>query len=292
VAVTLRRCEYFLKAARPAGLRATESLESELHQLFVSARAAWPSVDVPEDIYLRSLGARYCGDLRDLHAADLYLACACERQEPEAIRILERQFLCHLAADLATLKPTAELMAEVRQQLLTKFILGNGEKRPKISGYSGRGPLKSWVRAASLRTAINLQAKERREALTSDATLLETAVLGGNVEVDFLRRHYRSDLKAALTSALRQLSKRDRNVLRLHYLGGMSLNQLASVYRVHPVSVSRWLSASRAAIFDGARRSLAERLQLDSVEVKSLFRLMRNHVEVSIRRLLQSSRKH
>jgi RNA polymerase sigma-70 factor (ECF subfamily) len=287
VETLLQRCDWFVKAARSPHLRPSPSLESELRQLYQAGLAAWPTVQLPEDSFVRHLAARCAGSPKDLHTVDLYLACACERRDREAIRILEEKFLSHLAADLVSLRPTPELVAEVRQQLLTKFIIGLG-KQPKIATYSGRGPLKSWVRAAALRTAINQRAKEDRDAMTSDAALLEAAFFEG-AELHFFRDCYRGDFTAAVASSLERLSKRDRNVLRLFYLGGMSLEQLSVIYGVHRVSVSRWLSASRAAILKLAREALGERLHLSPSELESVFRLMRDEVDVSVSRLLQGS---
>src|SRR5215472_15672158 len=136
MAIPLHRCHWFLNAAKSSRLRPSESLESELQQVYAAARAAWPTVHLAEEEYFRHLGGRCSGAPHEVHAADLYLACACERRDSEAIRALEKDFLAHLSADLASLKPTRELIAEVHQRLLTKFILGEDRKRPKITSYS------------------------------------------------------------------------------------------------------------------------------------------------------------
>ncbi|MFP2932660.1 transcriptional regulator, partial [Pyxidicoccus sp. 3LG] len=60
-------------------------LEDVLASLYAAGRQAWPEVPLAEEDFLRHLAERLppgddvAGALAAVHAADLYLACACAR---------------------------------------------------------------------------------------------------------------------------------------------------------------------------------------------------------------------
>jgi RNA polymerase sigma-70 factor (ECF subfamily) len=82
------------------------------------------------------------------------------------------------------------------------------------------------------------------------------------------------------------LPARDRNVLRLVYGEGLSVEQVAVLYQVHRVSVSRWLGATRRELLEQTRARLRERLRLDDAEMASLTRLCLSQIDVSLDRIL------
>jgi RNA polymerase sigma-70 factor (ECF subfamily) len=88
--------------------------------------------------------------------------------------------------------------------------------------------------------------------------------------------------------AVGQLERRDRNLLRLHLLGGVTLEQLAQMYGVHRATVVRWLAAARSALFDATRAHVARSLGAPAEELDQMFDLVRSRVELSVERLLAS----
>jgi len=69
-----------------------------LGELLETARRAWPTVDVPDEIFFAYVEARM-GDepVERLSTAELYLAAGCAMGEPNATAAFERTF----AGDLA-----------------------------------------------------------------------------------------------------------------------------------------------------------------------------------------------
>ncbi|MFP2913286.1 transcriptional regulator, partial [Pyxidicoccus sp. 3LFB2] len=105
----------FLPHLRPgAGAYADmPDLEDVLASLYATGRQAWPTVPLAEEDFLRHLaervppGERPAKVLAEVHAADLYLACACARGTPSAHAALERHVLPKAAASVARVRARA-----------------------------------------------------------------------------------------------------------------------------------------------------------------------------------------
>jgi RNA polymerase sigma-70 factor (ECF subfamily) len=74
----------------------------------------------------------------------------------------------------------------------------------------------------------------------------------------------------------------------LHFLGGVTLEQLAQMYDVHRATVVRWLSAAREAVFAATRAHVAEKIAAPESELDEMFDLVKSRVELSVERLLAS----
>jgi RNA polymerase sigma-70 factor (ECF subfamily) len=170
----------------------------------------------------------------------------------------------------------------VRQQLRAKLLVG---PPPRLCQYHARGPLGGWVRMAAVRTALDMCEADPviSGRLESDREPLLDAL---DQEQKLIRTKYGRLFQEALRDAVGQLSKRDRNLLRLHYVAGMNLDAIARTYRVHRSTVARWLVSIRDDLDTAVRMRLWEELGISPTEVRSLWNAVRSDVEVSISRLL------
>src|SRR5215831_1336873 len=79
-----------------AALSHCADLEQIMSAQLASARAAWPGVRVTDQQFVAYVAARLSAErtarLAELPAADLYLACACEHGDREALLAFERHF--------------------------------------------------------------------------------------------------------------------------------------------------------------------------------------------------------
>ncbi|MBN1206533.1 MAG: sigma-70 family RNA polymerase sigma factor [Myxococcaceae bacterium] len=287
----------FISHLRPAEREPAElpALEALLAEVLASARAAWPGLPLPEATFLRYLAERLPEEaslldaLRRLHAADLYLACACTQGLTAAQAALDTRFLPKVDAAVARVEGSGDGAAEVRQRLRERLFTSEEGRPPHIADYQGTGPLAAWLRAAAVRTALNLQRSRRRRARAEEEVLAEGTVPGGDLELDYLRRQHQGDFRAALAEALAALPTRERTVLRLHFVEGLSLERIGAMYQTHKSTVSRWLARARTDVLAEVRRRLAERLQLSSGELQSLLRTVRSQLDASLSKLLPPS---
>jgi RNA polymerase sigma-70 factor, ECF subfamily len=106
-------------------------------------------------------------------------------------------------------------------------------------------------------------------------------------ELDAIRSRHLGDFKEAFQSALSSLSSRDRTLLKLHFVDGLSLDEIGGLHRVHRATVARWIARCREVVLEETRLRLATKLRLTPTEMNSFFGLMRNSLDVSIQRLLE-----
>jgi RNA polymerase sigma-70 factor, ECF subfamily len=272
------------------------SLEAVLAELLASARAAWPRVRLEDAVFLSYLAGRLAPSaepertLRALPAADLFLACACVNGDAAAHAALDAHFLPRVAAAVARVHPGADAASEVCQVLREKILTSESGQPPRLAGYLGQGPLAAWLRAAAVRTALNLRRSAQRQAHAEEEALADATLPGGtHPELEHLRQRHRADFQAALAEALAALPSRERTVLRLHLVEGLSLERIGTVYRTHKSTVSRWLARAREEVLAGTRSRLAERLRLSSGELHSLLRDVPAQLDQSLSALLAST---
>ncbi len=275
---------------------ADDALERALADLHDRGRRAFPDVDLDA----RDLAA-YAGErarvevaageaVRELHAEDLFLACACARGDAAALRAFERTFAARIPAYIRRLRAPADVEQETRQTLLERIFVPIGEHRPRILQYSGRGSLEGWVRVAALRTALNLLDARRAEAPARDEGDAVAAALhpGGDPELLFLKAAYRGPFAAALREAFAAMPRRDRALLRFAVVDGLSPERIGTLYGVHRTTAMRWLDAARADVLARTRALLAERLHLSPSECDSVIDLVTSHLDVTLTSLLQT----
>jgi RNA polymerase sigma-70 factor, ECF subfamily len=132
----------------------------------------------------------------------------------------------------------------------------------------------------------NLQRAERRRAARDHRE--EQPGPATDPEIDLLKARYADDVKAALESTLADLPRDARNILRMHYLDELSIDQNASLHDVHRSTAARWIAEARRSILLETKRRLRARLRLTTSEASSLFALGRSELHVSLRALLST----
>jgi len=271
-------------------LRAVEDLEGVLAGLVAKARAAWPDVEVADDAFLRHIAAVLgtAEALPTLWAADLYLALACAQGHPRALGHFDRTFLKPASMHVRSAKMSHVDPADVEQLLREKLFVADAanHRLAKISTYAGRGPLAAWVRVAATRVALSLQRSATTKGHDADMEALYTFAAADNPELDHVRATYTDAFRLAFHDALADLTSEERNVLRLSIVDHLPAEAIARVFSVHRATVTRRIACARDALFDGMRRRLAERLQLNQAEFESVMGVLLSEFDVSVQRVL------
>jgi RNA polymerase sigma-70 factor, ECF subfamily len=263
--------------------------DEQLAALCDEAAAAWPGVVVDKAEVLAAFRAKLDGDdppaITAAGVSELYLALACARGDEAAIAAFDRAFLDVVPVALASMKLPAATIEDVRATVRDKLLIAEGGRVPRVVDYAGRGRLRGLIQVTATRTAIDRIRLEDREAeLPADHQL----AAAGDVELSLIKAQYREAFVAGFTVAVGKLERRDRNLLRLHLLGGVTLEQLAQMYGVHRATVVRWLGAARSALFDATRSHVAKTIGAPADELDEMFDLVRSRVELSVERLLAS----
>jgi RNA polymerase sigma-70 factor (ECF subfamily) len=272
-------------------------LEERLRQVVERARRSWPAGWIRDENFAAYLAQRVPSSsgamdwLGKVQVEDLYLSCACAAGHPEALAAFETRILPQVGSAIARIDSSAAFITEVEQQIRRKVLVGEASQSPKIADYAGFGPLVHWLRAVAVRTALNFnRSRGRQDRPVPDEVLLKLPVQAGDPELDYLKRRYRGDFTQAFREALASLSSQERNVLRLHFLEGLSFAQVGVAYQVDKSTVSRWVAKTRRTLLERTRTDLAERLKLNPQDLDSLMDLVHSQLELSINTLLRRTR--
>jgi RNA polymerase sigma-70 factor (ECF subfamily) len=267
-------------------------LAATLHELVAIGRAAWPRLALAPTQRVRRLAARLeagnaaavQAQLQALrpHAAELFLASACAEGVAGAVAEFTSRYLGPLPRYLARMKPDDAFVDEVRQRLSMKLLVATPESPPRIAEYAGRGPLASWVRVAALHLAISLRRADPAARAGDGEDLDEHAAPAPDPEVELLARRYRPAFEGALREALAHLDSDEREVLRLYYLDGMTVDTLGERLGVGRSTAARRVAAARRAAFEETRRLLRERLQLGGSAFDSIARQLKSQLTLSL----------
>jgi RNA polymerase sigma-70 factor (ECF subfamily) len=273
--------------AVPAAERDATQLTERLVVAIAEARAAWPGVELEAERFAAFLAARITTDdsplegLARLRTADLWLALACGEGDPVALAAFERAFGGDVQVALAALGAPPHVADEARQVVRTRLFVAVPGTEPVIGRYSGRGDLRAWVRATTVRAAIDLLRRGRRE-LPSDEVELEEPIPLPDPELARLREQYGREFKEAFGEALAALSRRDRTLLRYRYVDDVDIDGIGAVYRVHRATAARWLQRIRNELLEDTRARLAARLAVSMNELDSILRFIGSELDASM----------
>ena len=262
-------------------------LEAALRELFVEGAKAWPDLPLSPEAFVCHLASRSAGQPFDgarVRAADLYLACACATRVRGAVEAFDRCHLSRVGTFVARMRPSAAFVDEVRQVLREKLFVCRDGAAPKIAEYDGRGALASWVRVIAVRAAIDLH---RQGDLAAEGRRARPESGSGDPEVDYLKQRYQKAFNEAFRAALAELDMDARELLRWHFVDGLTLDQLAVKLGVHRATVARRIAAGREAVAVAARSRLRAALGANEAELESLAGVMRSQIELSLPGLLQ-----
>jgi RNA polymerase sigma-70 factor (ECF subfamily) len=118
----------------------------------------------------------------------------------------------------------------------------------------------------------------------------EGRVASGDAELSIIKRRYREGFESALREALDSLDDRERMLLRMNVVDGLSFDRIAKVYRVTQPTVSRWVARARDRVLTETRRLLRERMLLSESEFESLAGLVVSQLDLTVSHLLRGTR--
>lgn len=270
-----------------SAMNAAESL----HSLAAAGRAAWPGLTLDEPTFHAELERRLDAAtdrtvaLERLRPDDLYLACACARGEVRAIVAFEARYASVIGRAVARFARTPEKRDELRQLLRERLFVASPGGQARIASYTGQGHLENWIRVAAVRAFMNAERGKKPVSSVDDESFSAMAD-GHDLELDFLKVHYRGAFRRAFAEAIAGMSSTDRLVLRLSVLQNLSCDELAAALGVHRATAARRVAKAKQALVDGTRKELAAALHVDNSELASVLRLVESNLDLSISRLL------
>lgn len=255
----------------------------ELHAL--GARA-WPELDVPLEAFAGHVGGliqrdpSYAGALAEVRADDLFVATGAVLGVQGAREAFMRAFLSRIGEYVGKVDGSAAFADEVRQELATRLLVGGEEGEPgKLAAYTGRGPLVGFVRVSAVRVAQNKKRGKRLDTL-EDVGPRAPVATGADPELAYLKERYAHEFAGAFRATLASLSPEQREVLRLHYIDGVSIDDVGARCGVSRATAARWLAKARERVLRETERRLKERLGASVASPASVIGLARSRIDL------------
>ncbi|MHB8875978.1 MAG: sigma-70 family RNA polymerase sigma factor, partial [Myxococcaceae bacterium] len=175
---------------------------------------------------------------------------------------------------------------DVADQVRHLALAGKGQE-PLLTTFAGRGPLAGWLQAAAVRTALNARRRAGREVPLDDSPLADRAS-AQDPELLLLKKNDREHFQRAFTEAFGALSPQERNLLRLRFLDGLTLEQIATSQQVHRTTVIRRLDQAHQVLLQETRRLLRERLRAGNQTLERLLGDFDSQLDLSLRKALKT----
>jgi RNA polymerase sigma-70 factor, ECF subfamily len=243
------------------------------------ARAAWPKIAISEDTFTAYVEERARDFLDKVHGNDLYVACGVLNKDRAALHIFEEQFMARVPDYVLRIRAGRDVVDEVTQLLRERLIMNE-----KIAEYSGKGALGGWIRVAAVRTALNhLRKNDPTGAGASE--LGEEISAAGDPELSYVKEHSRDLFTDAFKRVLDKLDANERTILRLHYIDGLTMDQLAHLYKTPRSTIARRVAEARQQVLSSTENLLREEQRLSPSAIASVIRQARSQVQVTITRL-------
>lgn len=274
-------------------------MRAAITALVDDAAGHWSELELSADRFVAHLVERMPGALTSaaaieaLHGRDLYLACACAHGDTAAIEA----FFARFSADIERWSARAGLsgseVSDTVQDLHIDLFWPEPPRTPQIATYSGRAPLRAWLRAVTMHAAIKvrrgrpplLPAGERARPPASQAEAFSLAwATIGSPELVAMKSAAESSFAQAFALAMGQLTPAERTLLRQRYLDGLTIDDLAPLHGVHRATMARRLAQARTAVIDRTRVALGERFGLAASVIDGVLRLAGSRFDLSVSR--------
>lgn len=269
-------------------------LDAALLRLHGEGRAAWPGLDVSAP-QLASFLARQLPPeaaapdvLAGLRARELYLICAFNLRQAQAQTILQTEYMPGVRRALLDHGVADSLIPDIQQELLSRLI----EKQdPAVlrRGYSGLGELAGWLRTVAVRDAELRRKRGQRElpidsesepVLRDSQRNPESALLAGSLKKEF---------HTAFREAVAALSRRERNLLRYHFLMRLSIDQIGDIYHVHRSTAARWVARAEEQLIRQTRERFTARVGVTEQSLPNVLEQFLSQVSINLGSLLHEA---
>lgn len=214
----------------------------------------------------------------EVRSDDLCLVLACESGNEQAWSDLVANFdatVKSAARKMSSNNEDAEdLAGSIWAELYGLRQDAEGNKKSKLSYYSGRGSLGGWLRAVVSQLAVDefrkqskfVQIEEDREfenlaeSASNNSNNDQVVHHADNPEELFTQKQTTADVTGALSKAIDSLDAEDRLILKLYYFDDLKLKDIAATFNYHEATASRRLARIQTDI----RKAVEKQLRNDN----------------------------
>lgn len=233
---------------------------------FEASRSGWAAFELTFEQYSVHLDRLGWSDRLPSEGRSVYLCAACSLGLNAACRALDGLHFPELESALTRRFGGGDWIDDVLQQTRERLLVGPA---PRIATYRGEGPLQSWLLCIATRIAVDAFRRDTQRyrvfARDWQRHLLEPPAEDDGAHGCLL------ELERALTEALTQLCPGDRQLLYMHYVQKLKIEQLAECLGVYRSTVYRRLRQIEQRVEHDCARSMRAQTGISSrSELRSL----------------------
>jgi len=288
--------EFLLALPEPwrAKFEVYEDLETDLGALWNTSASKWPGLE-PEPAVFARLLARMVDEpapsmLSELPGPEQYLVAACLCHQDQALRAFEQEYFGAIDVGLARMKLDDDTRQEIVQKVREKLYVARDDGVVPLEEYAGKGSMRSFLRVMATRVALNLlrsrkvrdRLPERQQEMLPDVAVAQTP------ELSLLKATHQAAFQKALGDSALELTPEERNLMRLHLVDALTIDELAALHRIHRATAARRIARIRTKLAERTREILNTRLDLSTGEFTSIVRLVQSQLDMSMRQILRS----
>jgi RNA polymerase sigma-70 factor (ECF subfamily) len=251
-------------------------LEEVITGLLARGAVQHPELSVKREAFVAHLarcGAPLSRAPDQIHAEDLFLACVALAGDGAAVGKLRRDYDPVIVGYTRHISGPTGSIEDVAQVVWAALLVGEPAKAPKLFSYSGIGPLAGFIGVTAQRIALKGIQRQEAAAHVAERASAESNVAGGDAELEFMKQRYRSEFEHAVRAALDQLGDRDRMILRMRVVEGLTIDRIARAYRVGKATMWRWIDCVRQRVLEEIRRGLRQQIQLSDSQFQAFIAL-------------------
>src|SRR5262249_25698901 len=114
----------------------------------------------------------------------------------------------------------------------------------------------------------------------------EVMSLVNDPELAYVKEHASDLFRDAFKRVLTNLDANERTIFRLHYIEGLTMDQLARLYKTPRSTIARRVAEARQQIVEATESLLREEKRLSPSAVASVIRQAKSQLDLTITRLL------
>jgi RNA polymerase sigma-70 factor (ECF subfamily) len=243
---------------------------------YESGVANWrAALSLSYERFLAFIAGRVSDEALVRFGSDLFLACACSQRCKGAISAFEAGPLQQAASAIGHHARTPLEREEVLQRVRIKLLAGS---RPLITSYIGHGPLVAWLRTVVRRCAVDVYHAVQQPRNEWEA---EPSTTSQMPDWDLARARFTRQLEASLAHAMGLLSIEERQLLRMHFFDGLSIDDIGRATGVHKSTAARRVVLLCERLRRDTEKAARRRFGIDTEEFRSHWMAFADGVEVS-----------
>jgi len=278
-----------------AAATSPESMGAALAQLFEAGRKSWPQIQIAPEEFVLFLAKQLppertsLAELSTLRAGELYLVCALGQGHPDALLTFESEYMPEVRRVLLRLEAPEPLIADIIQGLYGHLLeRQNAPQGVSVQrGYAGRGELKGWLCTCAVHQAGRLHKRERREVALEQAPAVLLPEQSRSPELALLKGELKELFETAFREAVSALTSRERNLLRYHFLSGLSIDQIGTIYHIHRATAARWVAQARERLATETRKRFQAAAPTHAKSFVEIMELVRSQLNLNLADMLK-----